>query len=53
MLTNVGPVEVPRDAAGTFEPQIVRKRQRRLTGVDDLVLWSSARGFRTGRSRRI
>jgi transposase-like protein len=27
-------IEVPRDRAGTFEPQIVRKRQRRLTGVD-------------------
>src|SRR3954471_4618624 len=25
-------VEVPRDRAGTFEPQIVRKRQRRLNG---------------------
>jgi putative transposase len=25
-------IEVPRDRAGTFEPQIVRKRQRRLTG---------------------
>jgi putative transposase len=24
-------IEVPRDRAGTFEPQIVRKRQRRLT----------------------
>jgi transposase-like protein len=24
-------IEVPRDQAGTFEPQIVRKRQRRLT----------------------
>ena len=23
------PIEVPRDRAGTFEPQIVRKRQRR------------------------
>jgi putative transposase len=35
-----GPVEidVPRDRAGTFEPQIVRKRQRRLTGVDEVVL---------------
>ena len=32
------PVEVPRDRAGTFEPQIVRKRQRRLTGVDEIVL---------------
>ncbi|WP_455750052.1 transposase, partial [Salinispora arenicola] len=29
-----GPVQidVPRDRAGTFEPQIVRKRQRRLSG---------------------
>src|ERR1700753_4111135 len=26
------PIEVPRDGAGTFEPQIVKKRQRRLTG---------------------
>jgi putative transposase len=25
-------LDVPRDRAGTFEPQIVRKRQRRLTG---------------------
>src|SRR6201994_2082973 len=29
------PIEVPRDRAGTFEPQIVKKRQRRLTGVDE------------------
>lgn len=30
VLTDVGPVEVkvPRDAVGTFEPQIVKKRQR-------------------------
>jgi putative transposase len=35
-----GPVEieVPRDRAGTFEPQIVKKRQRRLSGVDEVVL---------------
>ena len=25
-------IEVPRDRDGTFEPQIVKKRQRRLTG---------------------
>ncbi len=25
-------IDVPRDRAGTFEPQIVRKRQRRLSG---------------------
>jgi Transposase, Mutator family/Helicase associated domain len=46
VLTDVGPVEVkvPRDVAGTFEPQIVRKRQRRLTGVDEMVLSLSAKG---------
>src|SRR6202008_1071443 len=31
-------IDVPRDRAGTFEPQIVRKRQRRLSGVDEVVL---------------
>jgi transposase-like protein len=45
-----GPVgiEVPRDRAGTFEPQIVRKRQRRLTGVDEMVLSLYAKGLTTG-----
>ncbi len=41
-------VEVPRDRAGTFEPQIVRKRQRRLTGVDEIVLALYAKGLTTG-----
>jgi transposase-like protein len=47
VLTDVGPVEVkvPRDVEGTFEPQIVRKRQRRLTGVDEMVLSLSAKGL--------
>ena len=31
-------IDVPRDRAGTFEPQIVKKRQRRLSGVDEIVL---------------
>jgi len=31
-----------------FEPQIVKKRQRRLTGVDEIVLSLTARGLRTG-----
>jgi transposase-like protein len=31
-------IEVPRDRAGTSGPQIVRKRQRRLSGVDEIVL---------------
>ena len=50
VLTEVGPVEidVPRDRDGTFEPQLVAKRQRRLTGVDDLVISLSAKGLTTG-----
>lgn len=40
VVTEVGPVEieVPRDREGSFEPQIVRKRQRRLTGVDEMAV---------------
>ncbi|WTE99482.1 transposase [Streptomyces sp. NBC_01614] len=36
VLTDFGAVELkePRDVAGTFEPQIVNKRQRCLTGED-------------------
>jgi transposase-like protein len=50
VLTDVGPVEVavPRDRQGTFEPTIVRKRQRRLSGVEDMVLSLSAKGLTTG-----
>jgi transposase-like protein len=50
VLTDVGPVEieVPRDREGSFEPQIVKKRQRRLTGVDEMVLSLSARGLTHG-----
>jgi transposase-like protein len=32
---------------GTFEPQIVRKRQRRLSGVDEMVLALYAKGLTT------
>jgi hypothetical protein len=50
VLTEVGPVEVdvPRDRDGSFEPVIVRKRQRRLDGVDGMVLSLSAKGLTTG-----
>src|SRR5215213_6557997 len=50
VLTAVGPVqiEVPRDRDGTFEPVIVRKRQRRLDGIDQIVLSLTARGLTTG-----
>lgn len=45
--TESGPVEirVPRDRAGTFEPQLVAKHQRRLEGFDDKVLALYARGM--------
>jgi transposase-like protein len=45
-----GPVdiEVPRDRASTFDPQIVKKRQRRLCGVDEVVLSLYAKGLTTG-----
>ena len=52
LTDTTGPVEidVPRDRAGTFEPQIVRKRQRRLNGVDEIVLSLYAKGLTTGES---
>jgi putative transposase len=50
VTTEIGPVEieVPRDREGTFEPQIVRKRQRRLNGVEEMVLSLSAKGLTHG-----
>ncbi len=41
-------IEVPRDRDGSFEPQIVKKHQRRLTGVDEIVLSLYAKGLTTG-----
>jgi transposase-like protein len=41
-------IDVPRDREGTFEPKIVRKRQRRLSGVDEVVLSLYAKGLTTG-----
>ena len=50
VLTEAGPVElsVPRDRDASFEPKIVAKRQRRLTGVDELVISLSAKGLTHG-----
>ena len=50
VLTEVGPVEiaVPRDRDGSFEPRLVGKHQRRLSGVEDLVISLSAKGLTTG-----
>jgi transposase-like protein len=41
-------IDVPRDREGTFEPHIVKKRQRRLTEVDEIVLSLYAKGLTTG-----
>jgi putative transposase len=40
-------IDAPRDRAGSFEPQIVRKRQRRFEGFDDKILALYARGMST------
>jgi transposase-like protein len=50
VLTEIGAVEieVPRDTDASFDPQIVKKRQRRLTGVDEIILSLSAKGLTTG-----
>jgi len=50
VITDVGPVEidVPRDRDASFEPKIVRKRQRRLSGVDEMVISLAAKGLTTG-----
>src|SRR3984885_14176282 len=49
LLTEQGPVrlDAPRDGAGTFEPQIVRKRQRRFEGFDEKILALYSRGLST------
>jgi putative transposase len=47
LLTDQGEVrvDVPRDRQGTFEPQLVRKRERRVGGFDDRILALYARGM--------
>ena len=47
--TDTGPVDlqVPRDRNGSFAPQLVPKRQRRLEGFDAKVLSLYARGLST------
>ncbi len=50
VITEIGPVEIdtPRDRDATFEPKTVRKRQRRLHGVDSMVISLTAKGLTTG-----
>jgi Transposase, Mutator family len=40
-------IKTPRDRNGSFEPQIVRKGQRRFEGFDDKILALYARGLST------
>jgi putative transposase len=50
VLTDVGPVQVdvPRDRDASFEPKIVAKRQKRLGGIDEMVISLAAKGLTTG-----
>ena len=47
LSTEHGPVEIrtPRDRDGTFDPKIVRKRQRRFEGFDEKILALYSRGL--------
>ena len=47
VLTEEGPLalDMPRDRAGTFEPQLIPKHARRFTGFDDKILALYARGL--------
>src|SRR6059036_3960082 len=47
LQTDHGPVEVrtPRDRDGSFEPKLVRKRQRRFEGFDEKILALYSRGM--------
>ena len=49
LLTEHGPVRVntPRDRDGSFQPRIVRKRQRRFEGFDEKILALYSRGMST------
>src|SRR5947209_3565428 len=49
LATEHGPVaiETPRDRQGTFEPKIVKKRQRRFVGFDEKILALYSRGLST------
>jgi len=49
LATEHGPVEIetPRDRDGSFEPRIVRKRQRRFEGFDEKIIALYSRGLST------
>lgn len=47
VLTDDGalPLAIPRDRAGTFEPQLIPRHERRFTGFDEAILALYARGM--------
>jgi putative transposase len=49
LITEHGPVRVesPRDRDGSFDPKIVKKRQRRFQGFDEKILALYSRGLST------
>jgi len=49
LITDQGnvPIDTPRDRNGSFEPKIVRKRQRRFVGFDEKILALYSRGLST------
>uniref|UniRef100_UPI002FBE8AA9 IS256 family transposase n=2 Tax=Escherichia coli TaxID=562 RepID=UPI002FBE8AA9 len=49
VFTGEGPLELrtPRDRDGTFEPQLVKKNQTRITGMDNQILSLYAKGMTT------
>jgi putative transposase len=49
VISKSGPLEIetPRDRNGEFEPQLVKKRQRRVTVIDDKIIPLYAKGMST------
>ena len=49
LVSESGPLEIgnPRDRNGDFEPQLVKKRQRRVTVIDDKIIPLYAKGMST------
>ena len=49
VITDSGKIEidVPRDRAGSFDPQLIAKYQRRFPGFDDKIVSMYARGMST------
>jgi transposase-like protein len=49
LITDQGrvPLDTPRDRNGSFEPKMVRKRQRRFVGFDQKILALYSRGLST------